>query len=122
MDFDVGQIILRLTLFRGCEFAYLVQAVKFLIFQQPVKSLKTLKEKWHIAALCIGGETAKEICEFIYKTFFPKVIKTSTILVLIGLVVMYLNGEKALTASADKAKRAQHKKQAYLSVDGMCKY
>ena len=50
-------------------------------------------------ALCIGGETAAVICKFIYKTIFPTIIKTSTILVLIGLLVMYLNGEVALTVS-----------------------
>lgn len=65
----------------------------------------------YIAALFAGGEMAQDICHFIYKVFFPVVIKASTILVLLGLVVMYLNGETALTASADKAKREQYKKQ-----------
>ena len=63
----------------------------------------------YIAALVIGGDTAALICDFIYKTFFPIVIKASTILVLLGLVVMYLNGELALTAEADKKKRNMHK-------------
>lgn len=59
----------------------------------------------YLAALCIGGETATAICVFIYKSLFPIIIKLSTVLVLLGLVVMYLNGEKALTADADKKKR-----------------
>lgn len=63
----------------------------------------------YIAALIIGGDTATLICTFIYKTFFPIVIKASTILVLLGLVVMYLNGELALTAEADKKHRNKHK-------------
>ncbi len=63
----------------------------------------------YLAAFIIGGDTAALICDFIYKTFFPIVIKASTILVLLGLVVMYLNGEVALTAEADKKHRNMHK-------------
>lgn len=60
----------------------------------------------YVAALIIGGETAAEICTFLYKTVFPVVIKTSTIMVLLGLVIMYLNGEVALTP--DKKKTSKH--------------
>ncbi len=60
----------------------------------------------YIAAMCIGGETATEICVFIYKTIIPYIVKTSTICVLLGLVVMYLNGETALTP--DKKKSSKH--------------
>jgi len=56
----------------------------------------------YLAALIIGGETAAAICVFIYKTIIPVIIKASTILVLLGLVVMYLNGEVALTSNAKK--------------------
>lgn len=52
----------------------------------------------YLAALIIGGETATAICVFIYKTIIPIIIKSSTILVLLGLLVMYLNGELALTS------------------------
>ena len=52
----------------------------------------------------IGGETATEICTWIYKTFVPIVIKTSTILILFGLATMYLAGEKALTPDKRNAK------------------
>ena len=60
----------------------------------------------YIAALIIGGETATAICVFIYKSIIPVIIYASTILVLLGLVVMYLKSEKALTA--DKKKAVKH--------------
>lgn len=63
----------------------------------------------YVAALIIGGSTATAICTVIYKTIIPVIIKASTILVLLGLVVMYLNGETALTA--DKKKAAKHKSE-----------
>ena len=60
----------------------------------------------YLAALCIGGEAATEICTFIYKTITPYIIKTSTVCVLLGLVVMYLNGETA--QKNKKKKRSKH--------------
>ena len=57
----------------------------------------------YVAALIIGGDTAATICEVIYKDIIPIIIKTSTILVLLGLVTMYLNGEKALTSNKKKS-------------------
>lgn len=60
----------------------------------------------YLAALIIGGNTAASICNVIYLNIIPVIIKASTILVLLGLLVMYLNGEKALTA--DKKKAAKH--------------
>lgn len=56
----------------------------------------------YMVALFIGGETAAAICAVIYKSIIPVIIKTSTIMILLGLVVMYLNGEVALTASKKK--------------------
>lgn len=56
----------------------------------------------YLAALIIGGEIAAAICLFIYKTIIPAIIYTSTILVLLGLLIMYLNGETALTSSKKK--------------------
>ncbi len=57
----------------------------------------------YLAALFIGGETATAICVFIYKQIIPVIIYASTILVILGLIVMYLNGEVALTANKKKA-------------------
>ena len=59
----------------------------------------------YLAALIIGGETATLICTVIYKTVVPYIIKTSTIMVLLGLVAMYLNGEMALTSNKKKASK-----------------
>ena len=61
----------------------------------------------YVAALIIGGDTAAAICEFIYKTIIPMVIKLSTVMVLLGLAVMYLNGEMALTSNKKKAVKHQ---------------
>lgn len=61
----------------------------------------------YLAAMFIGGDTAVVICEVIYKKIIPIIIYASTLLVLLGLIVMYLNGEKALTA--DKKRAAKHK-------------
>lgn len=63
----------------------------------------------YLIALVIGGDIATEICTFIYKTILPIVIKTSTIMVLLGIVIMYLNGEVALTSNKKKA--AKHKSE-----------
>ena len=56
----------------------------------------------YLVALIIGGDTAAWICKVIYKDIFPVIIKASTILVLLGLLVMYLRGEVALTAKKVK--------------------
>ncbi len=57
----------------------------------------------YVAALIIGGETATAICTWIYKSFVPVMIKTSTILILFGLLTMYLAGETALTPGKKNA-------------------
>ena len=59
-----------------------------------------------VAALIIGGDTATAICVFIKDSIFPVIIYTSTILVLMGLLIMYLRGETALTP--DKKKNSKH--------------
>ena len=63
----------------------------------------------YLAALIIGGETATAICTWIYKTFVPIMIYTSTILILFGLLTMYMAGEKALTPGKHNAKREGEK-------------
>lgn len=59
----------------------------------------------YVIAIIIGGDTAVMICEFIYKKIIPIVIYTSNILVLLGLVIMYLAGEVALTANKKKTSK-----------------
>ena len=63
----------------------------------------------YIAALIIGGETATNICTWIYKSFIPIIIYASTVLILFGLVTMYLAGEKALTPGRKSAKNEGEK-------------
>lgn len=63
----------------------------------------------YLVALFFGGEIAEAICTFIYKTIFPIIIRASTVFVIVGLVVMYLCGEKALTAEGDRKKRTAHR-------------
>lgn len=58
-----------------------------------------------VAALIIGGETATAICLFLSKSVIPVVIKISTVMILLGLVVMYLNGEVALTSGKAKKEK-----------------
>ncbi|MBR5529348.1 MAG: hypothetical protein IKU57_02615 [Oscillospiraceae bacterium] len=61
----------------------------------------------YVAALCIGGDTAAMICQFISKTFMPYVIYAATSLVLFGLLAMYIGGEQALTSNKKKAAKHQ---------------
>ena len=63
----------------------------------------------YVAALIIGGETAALICEITYKQVIPVIVKVSTVMILLGLLCMYLGGEKSLTPS-EKKKKITHKK------------
>ena len=58
----------------------------------------------YIVAMCIGGETATKICEFVFKTYLPWVIKITSIFTAIGLIAMYLSKKKALVVSEKKEK------------------
>ncbi len=60
----------------------------------------------YLAAIIIGGDVAASICVVLKDTILPIVIYASTILVLIGLLIMYLRGETALTP--DKKKNVKH--------------
>ena len=61
----------------------------------------------YLAALIIGGETGAEISTLIYKTIIPCIIKLSNVMILLGLVAMYFNGETALTPNKKKADKHQ---------------
>ncbi len=50
----------------------------------------------YVAALIAGGNTAATICEFIYKTLYPVIVYISSVSVLIGLLKMYVAGEKSM--------------------------
>ena len=64
----------------------------------------------YLVALIIGGDTATAICTVIYKNIIPYIIKASTVMILLGLVAMYLNGELALTPNKKKNSKQQNKK------------
>lgn len=57
----------------------------------------------YMIALIVGGDTAANICSFMYNDFMPIMIKASTILILFGLFSMYLVGETALTPDKKKS-------------------
>lgn len=59
----------------------------------------------YVAALIIGGDIATAICTFIYNNIIPVIIYASVIMVLLGLVAMYLNGEIALTPEKKKSRK-----------------
>lgn len=56
-----------------------------------------------VAALIIGGDTAALICHVIYKEIMPVIVYGTTIMVLLGLLIMYLSGETALTVQKKKS-------------------
>ena len=58
-----------------------------------------------VAALIIGGDTAADICRFIHKEIFPIIVYSTSVMVLLGLLVMYLSGETALTVQAKRKKQ-----------------
>lgn len=62
----------------------------------------------YVAAMIIGGETATEICVFIYKTIYPVLFYFSSSIALLGLVKMYIAGEKSMVPDN---KYKKHKKQ-----------
>lgn len=59
----------------------------------------------YIVAIIVGGPTASAICEFIYKGVYPVLIYFASCVVILGLVKMYVAGEKSL--SLEKKKKAK---------------
>ena len=47
----------------------------------------------YIAAFITGGETAQEICTFVYKTFYGTLIKISTVTTIICFALIYIRGD-----------------------------
>ncbi len=58
----------------------------------------------YLVALIVGGDVAAKICDVTYNQVTPVIVKVSTVMILLGLVCMYLSGEKALTPSEKKKK------------------
>ncbi len=56
----------------------------------------------YIVGLIVGGDTATNICTWVFKTYLPIVIIATSVFTGIGLIGMYFSRQKALTAKADK--------------------
>ena len=64
----------------------------------------------YLTAIIIGGDTATVICNFMKSYIVPFVTYLGTIMVLFGLILMYLSGEVALSASKKKKDKKSDKK------------
>lgn len=62
-----------------------------------------------VAALIIGGDTAATICRIISLDIFPVIVYTTSVMVLLGLLIMYLSGETALTVQKKRAAKRNSK-------------
>ena len=58
-----------------------------------------------VVALILGGDAGNTISVFISRQVFPWIIRLSTVMVVLGLLIMYLGGEVALTSGKKKAKK-----------------
>lgn len=60
-------------------------------------SIGTLSFFGYVIAIIIGGSMATQICTIIYEGVYPVLFYCTSVIVLLGLVKMYVAGEKALT-------------------------
>lgn len=56
----------------------------------------------YLVGLVIGGEAATHLCAWVFKTYFPCVIKATSVFTGIGLIGMYLSKQQALTAKVER--------------------
>lgn len=56
----------------------------------------------YLVAIVIGGPIATEICVFIYKKVYPVLFYISSGSVLLGLLKMYVAGEKTMVPNKKK--------------------
>lgn len=61
----------------------------------------------YLAAIIIGGDTAVQICNFIYKTLYPVLVNFSTGLIFLGLIKMYLSRDNSFGLSKKKKEAAK---------------
>lgn len=52
----------------------------------------------YVAALILGGPAAEAICAFLYTKYLRVIIYISTVMILLGLVILYLSKDHALTS------------------------
>jgi len=65
----------------------------------------------YLIALIIGGDTATQICTIIYKNVYPVLFSFTSIIVLLGLVKMYVAGEKAMVPKKQQANKTLNVKE-----------
>lgn len=58
----------------------------------------------YVVALIVGGDIAAQICDITYNQVWPVIIKITNITIVVGLLAMYINGDKALSPSEKKKK------------------
>ena len=58
----------------------------------------------YIVALIVGGDTATNICTFIYKELYPILFGFASCTALFGLLKMYVSGEKTMVPNKRKNK------------------
>jgi len=63
----------------------------------------------YLASLIIGGSVATELCTIIYKVYLPWVIKLTSAFVGLGLIGMYLRGQKALTVNNENINKISNR-------------
>ena len=60
---------------------------------------------FYVVALIVGGDLAVKLCDIAYKQILlGVVVKATNITIVLGLIAMYINGEKALSPSEKKKK------------------
>ena len=66
----------------------------------------------YVVALIIGGDTAENICKVIYKDIYPHLVYWTSVIVLLGLVIMYIKGETALSSKKKKLEKIEKTAEA----------
>ena len=63
----------------------------------------------YVVALIVGGETATNICTFIYKEIYPILFAFASCTALFGLLKMYVAGEKSMVPNKRNNKNNERK-------------
>ena len=58
----------------------------------------------YVVALIVGGDLSAQICDITYNKIWPVIIMVANITIVLGLIAMYVNGDKALSPSEKKKK------------------
>lgn len=66
----------------------------------------------YLVAFIVGGQTATDICTFIYKGIYPILFYFSSSVVLLGLLKMYVAGEKSMVPTKRKKDTTATKESA----------